>query len=173
MVFLEYINLEKIRKALLYLLCVLVTLWLQTTIFSRLAPMGVKPFFVPVIAVAIGLWEGGVWGFVLGLITGLQCDMAYSESTVVYLILFSAFGFFSGVLGKFFLNRRFPGFVIVSAAALILTVGCQIVPFWVFRSVNLRYLFPVALMQVLWSLPFCIPAYFAVKYIALSDQTEE
>ncbi|MBQ9411523.1 MAG: hypothetical protein IJU29_00300 [Oscillospiraceae bacterium] len=171
MVFLEYINLEKIRKALLYLLCDLVAIWLQTTVFAVLAPLGVKPFFVPVIAVAVGLWEGGVWGGVLGLIAGLQTDMAYSESTVLYMVLFTAYGFAAGILGKYYLNRRFPGYVVISAAALVITAVCQIIPFWIFRSINLFYLLPVMGLQILWSLPFCLPAYFSVKAIALSDQS--
>lgn len=170
MMLLDLINLKKIRRALLYLLCMTVTLWLQTAVFSRVAPFGVKPFFVPVIAVAVGLWEGGVWGGVMGLVTGFHCDMAYGESSVTYLVLFAAFGFGAGLLGEFFINRRFVAFLLLSLAALAVTAVCQIFPLWAFRGVPLGTLFPVAVPQVLISLPFAVPAYFAVKAIAREKQ---
>ena len=166
MIFLDLINLEKIRKAILYLFCIAVTLWLQTSVFSRIAPLGVKPMFAPVIVVAIGLWEGGVWGGVLGLVTGLYCDMAYAGSTALFLVLFAAFGFFAGVLADFLINRRFVSYLIVTAAALLLTAAFQILPLWIFRGTALAVLAPVAGLQAAWSLPFAVPAYLAAKAIS-------
>ena len=169
MAFLEWFDLGKIRKIILYLFLILGSLWLQTGFFSRIAPLGVKPFFLPVVAVAIGLWEGGVWGGILGLLTGLLCDLNLIESTVTYLILFAVFGFAAGLLGQFFINRRFFAAMLLSAAALIISIVCQIVPLWIFRSVSLWSLLPVILLQFLWSVPFAIPIYFAAKKISQSD----
>lgn len=166
MIFLDLIDLDKIRKAILYLLCIAVTLWLQTAVFSRIAVLGVKPMFVPVIVVAIGLWEGGVWGAVLGLVTGVFCDMAYTGVTALFLVLFAAYGFFSGVLAIYFINRRFVAYLILAAAALALTAAVQIVPLWFFRGASPGGLFPVAGLQAAWSLPFAVPAYFAAKAIS-------
>ena len=164
--FLDLINLDKIRRAVLYLLSIIIALWLQTMVFSRIAPLGVKPFFLPVVVVAIGLWESGVWGAVLGLLTGLYTDMAMVESTVTFLILFSFFGFASGVLGEFVINRRFVSYMILTALALLVTAACQIVPLWIFRGAAPEALLPVALLQSAWGLPFAVPAYFAAKAVS-------
>ena len=164
--FLDLINLDKIRRAVLYLLCVIISLWLQTMVFSRVAPLGVKPFFLPVVIVAIGLWESGVWGAVLGLLTGIYTDMVMAESTVTFLVLFSFYGFASGVLGEFVINRRFVSYMILAALALLFTAACQIVPLWIFRGTALEILLPVALLQAAWGFPLAVPAYFAAKAIS-------
>ena len=164
--FLDLINIQKVRRAILYLLVIALTVWMQFSLLPDLRILGVKPFFAPVVAVAIGLWEGGVWGGVLGLLTGLSCDLALNESTVTFLILFAAFGFFAGVLGSYVINRRFFSFLLLSAAALLLTALVQAAPFWLFRGVSLDALLPIALLQTLWSVPFAVPAYYLCKKIS-------
>jgi hypothetical protein len=39
-------------------------------VFSKIAFLGVKAMFIPVTIVAIGMFEGGVWGGAFGLCTG-------------------------------------------------------------------------------------------------------
>lgn len=164
--FLDLINIKKVRKAILYLLAIGVTMWLQTMLLSRLSILGVKPFFVPALVTAIGLWEGGVWGCLLGLVTGLSCDLAMNESVVTFLVLFSVYGFAAGVLADHVINRRFVSYLLLAALALLLTALVQIVPHWIFRGVSLGVLMPIALLQALWSLPFAVPAYFVCKKIS-------
>ena len=53
---LELINIRKVRKALLYLLGIILALWLQTMVFSRLTLFGTKPMFIPALVVAIGMF---------------------------------------------------------------------------------------------------------------------
>lgn len=166
----ELINLRKIRKALLYIFCIIIALWLQSMIFSRVMPLEVKSLFLPVLVVAIGLFEGGVWGGVLGLFAGLCCDSSISDSKVLFLILFSAFGFLSGLLADFFITRRFLSYLVLSAFALFITAFCQAIPLWIFHGTDPNSLFSVALLQTLWSLPFCVPAFFLTKTIAGHQQ---
>ncbi|MGN1001302.1 MAG: hypothetical protein ACI4PC_00900 [Oscillospiraceae bacterium] len=170
MAFLDLIDLKKIRRALLYVLCVIVTLGLQDAFFSRVELLGVRALFVPVIVVAIGLFEGGVWGCVFGLVTGYFCDMSFSANTALFLVLFAVFGFLAGFLAEFLVNRRFLSYAILSALALFITPMCQIVPLWIFNGTPLSQLMPTVCLQALWSLPFMIPAYFAVKAIAAREK---
>lgn len=163
---LDLINLEKIRRAVLYIICIAISLWLQMMVFSRVTILGVKPFFLPVVVIAIGLWEGGVWGGALGLATGLYADLAMAESTVTFLVLFAFFGFFSGVLGEFVINRRFVSYMILAALSLLFAAACQIVPLWIFKGAALGGLLPVALLQSAWGYPLAVPAYFAAKAIS-------
>ena len=169
MIFLDLIDLAKIRRAILYLFLIVGALWLQLGFFSRIAPLGVRPFFLPAVAVAIGLWEGGVWGAAFGMLTGFLCDQVMIESTVTYLILFSLLGFAAGVLGQFFINRRFLACFLASAAALAIFAGVEVVPVWIFKGAALGDVLPVAELQILWSLPFIIPCYFGAKAIARSN----
>lgn len=170
MAFLDLINLKKIRRAVLYAVCVILTLGLQNMIFSRVEILGVRTMFVPVIVVAIGLFEGGVWGAVFGLVTGYFCDMSFSANTVLFLVLFAAFGFFSGLLADYLVNRRLYSYVIIAAAALFICPMCQIFPLWIYRGTPLGSLMPTVCLQALWSLPFSVPAYFAVRAIASRDK---
>lgn len=171
MALLELINMRKVRKALLYLLCIVVALWFQTMIFSRAMLFGVKVMYAPALAVAIGMFEGGVWGGMLGLAAGAYCDMCYSDSTVLFLVLFSALGFLSGLLTEFFINRRFVSYLILSALALVLTAFCQITPLWIFQGAALRPLAVTALLQSALSLPFAIVIYFIIKAVAGKERS--
>ena len=163
---LELINLRKARKAILYLLCIVVTLWLQTMVFSRLVLLGAKPFFVPALIVAIGMFEGGVWGGMLGLAAGLGCLWSMAGSPVLFLVLLPAFGFLSGLLADFLINRRFLAYLLLAALALLVTALLQALPLWVFRGAAPRPLMTVALLQALWALPLAVPAYFVTKLLA-------
>ena len=172
MAILELINLRKARKAILYLVLILVTLWLQTMVFSRLTFWGVKPFFLPALIVAIGLFEGGVWGGMLGLAAGFGCMLSLAGSPVLFLVLLPAFGFLSGMLADFLINRRFYSYLLLAAVALLLTAALQAAPLWIFRGAEPRPLFTVAGLQALWSLPFAVPSYFVARALA-GHQREE
>ena len=162
----ELINLRKARKAILYMLCIVVALWLQTMVFSRLVLLGAKPFFVPALVVAIGLWEGGVWGGTLGLFAGIGCALSLAGSPVLLLVLLPVFGFLSGLLADFLINRRFVAYLLLAALALLITALLQALPLWVFRGTSLKPLAVTALLQALWALPLAVPAYFLTKLLA-------
>jgi hypothetical protein len=166
MAILELINLRKARKAILYLVLIVIALWLQTMVFSRLMLLGVKPFFLPALIVAIGLFEGGVWGGMLGLAAGLGCLLSMAGSPVLFLVLLPVFGFLSGMLAEFLINRRFYSYLLLAAVALLLTAVLQAAPLWIFRGADPKPLFTVAALQALWSVPFTVPSYFAAKGLA-------
>lgn len=168
MIFLDLINFQKLRRVILYCFCILVAFWLQFAVFSRIAlPGNVKPLFIPVLVAAIGLWEGGVWGGLFGLAVGAYCDGNFTGGgAATLLLLFTALGFFSGVLADYVINRRFVAFLLLSLCALSLCALCQIFPLWVFHGAPPAELLPVAGLQTLWSWPFAAPAYFAVRAVA-------
>ena len=166
MALLDLINWKAVRKAVIYLICIVLAAWLQTMVLSRLRIFGAAPFFLPALAVAIGLWEGGVWGAALGMAAGFYCDLCFTDTTVLFLILFTAFGFTAGLLTEFLINRRFVAYLLLAAAALLITAFCQAVPLWIFRGAAPGPLFTIALLQALWSLPLAVLVYFIVKPIA-------
>ena len=76
MIIYDLIDLKKIRRALLYIACLVVMLYIQETLLSRISPLGVRAMPVPAFIAAIGLFEGGLWGGLFGVLAGLMCDMS-------------------------------------------------------------------------------------------------
>ncbi len=172
MEFLELLNMKKIRKAAVYLVCVIVTMSVQNMLLGRLSFWGVHALIMPALVVAIGIFEGGVWGAAFGLVTGWLCDMTSLDSTATYMVLYAILGFGGGFLTEFLINRRFFSYMLLALAAGLITGACQIVPLWIFRSTPLISLLPTMLLQNLWSLPFAAGIYFAVKAIAVKRKEE-
>ena len=154
------INFKKInlRRVLLYLLFLFVTLVLQDMVLTHVRPLGVCPFILPAAVVAVGMFEGSVWGAVFALAMGIFADMAYIETTVGFTLLFPALAFGAGFVAQFFINRRFFGYLAAAAAALLISALMQAL--WVAVSDSWSTaLLSTALLQTLWSLPLAAPLY--------------
>ena len=91
------------------LLCLLA----QDSIFASLPLFGVNMFFLPAAAVAIGMFEDGVWGAAFGLVLGFLADISYNN-TALFVALFPALGFFAGVLSRWYVNRRLFAYMLLS-----------------------------------------------------------
>ena len=125
--------------------------------------------FVPCVVLAVGLFSGNVWGAVFGMITGLLCDFAYTESSVLFTILLTIIGFATGVIMESVLNKRFFSYVMTCAAALLICAVMQGFGFLFFRpGENLTVIY-VILLQTLFSLPFALPIYFLCRAISRID----
>ena len=162
----DLINPERIRRAVIYALILLSAHMLQGLVLSHATVFGVRPMFLPAVAVAIGVFEGGTWGGMFGLLSGLMLDTAFAETTVLFTVLFPIIGYCSGMLAYFFVNRKFFSYVCVSFAALLITAAAQAVRPVVFLDASAADAAFVAVMQALLSLPFAAAVYFPVKSLA-------
>lgn len=162
----DLINFDKLRRAVIYALFILVIMFFQTTLFSRIAPLGVRAMFLPVAVVSVGMFEGGVWGGVFGLFLGILGDIAYTENVVLFTVLFPALGFLSGLVAEYYVNRRFFSFFFVCVTALLITAFCQMFRLLVFAGAGLPALMRTAVLQTLWSLPFTVPLYFPCRALS-------
>ncbi len=147
------------RRVLLYALYLFLALVLQTMVLTYIRPLGVCPFVLPAAAVAVGMFEGGTWGAVFGLVLGIFTDMVFVESTVTFTLLFPALAFATGFVSQFFINRRFPGFMLAAAAALLITALVQMLKVWA-SDAGSPVMLGTVLLQTLWSLPPAALAYF-------------
>jgi cell shape-determining protein MreD len=163
--FLDLIDLNKLRRGVLYALFLLAVLAVQNLVLSHVSILGVRPMILPVAVAAVGLFEGGVWGGAFGLCAGLLTDMSF-ETTVLFTILFTVLGFLTGMLAQFVLNRRFFSYLFVSLAALLITALGQMFQLLAFQGADLIRLLLTAGLQTLWSLPLCIPVYFPCRAMA-------
>ncbi|MCR5664077.1 MAG: hypothetical protein K6G17_04250 [Oscillospiraceae bacterium] len=141
-----------LRRVLLYALYLFLTLVFQNMVLTQIRPLGVCPFVLPAAVVAAGMFEGGVWGAVFGLVMGVYADMAFIESTVGFTLLFPALAFAAGFVTHFFLNRRFFGYMVTAAVALLVTAALQMLRVLLAEGWDASMLSTV-LLQTLWSLP--------------------
>ena len=172
MIIYEFIDLKKIRRAVLYIACMVVMLTLQEAVLSRISPLGVRAMPMPALVTAVGLFEGGLWGGVFGVFAGLFCDMAGSSTTVLLTITFAVLGFLAGLVCQMLINRRFYSYMIAALAAQLLAALCQGLPVWIYHGASVLALLRTAALQSLWSLPFAVPSYFACRAIAGSRLKE-
>lgn len=148
-----------LRRVLLYLLYLFLTLVLQNMVLTHIRPLGVCPFILPAAVVAVGMFEGSGWGAVFGLAMGLYADMAFVETTVGFALLLPVLAFGAGFVAQFFINRRFVGYMVVAAGALLITSLMQML--WVLVSDSWSgAMLSTALLQTLWSLPLAALLYF-------------
>ena len=168
---LDLIDIEKVRRAIIYLGLILAAVIVQDVILSRLPLMGVRVMVLPVAVVAVGFFEGGVWGAVYGLILGILGDMSFSVSSITFTVLFPLMGFASGVLAAFFVNKRFFSFFFICFFMLLVTAFCQLFRFLVFTDTNTVPLLVTGGLQTLWALPFTPLFYYPCRSISRLDLT--
>ena len=160
----DLIDREKIRRVLLYLLYIVVAQFFQDTLFSSLSIFGVNMFFMPAAAVAIGAFEGGIWGAAFGLIAGFLADISFGN-TALFVALFPCIGFAAGALSRYLVNRRFFAYMCLALLALALTAAFQFLGL-ALEGQSLPALAWVGLWQAVFSLPLAALLYFPCKAIA-------
>ena len=162
----DLIDLSKLRRAIMYALLLAVLFIVQDLILSHITVFGVRAMLIPAAVVAVGLFDGGLWGGFVGLAAGYFCDMGYAEHVVLFAVLFACIGFSSGVLGKFLFHKGFLSYVVLCAVALAVVTFCQMFRFLFFTDTNTAAVWRTGLIQLLWSLPWAVPIYFPCKSIA-------
>ena len=166
---LDFINIEKVRRAIVYFGVMLAVLFIQNDVLGHIQLFGVHALIAPIAVVAVGFFEGGVWGGVFGLFLGLFSDMYFNDTSVLLTAVLPIIGFFSGALVMDFVNKRFFSFFFVCFAALLLTALCQMFRFVALADANI---FPVLLtagLQTLWSLPFTFAIYYPCRKLSGVD----
>ena len=154
----SHINVKRLLQYALYMFLALIT---QNMLLTQLRPLGVCPMVLPAAAVAVGMFEGASFGSVFSLLMGIFVDMAFKENTVMFTILFPTLSFAAGFVAQFFINRRFfaymgaaiLGFFVTAAVQMLATVALD-------EGLWSPVMFRTLLLQVLWSIPFAVPAYY-------------
>lgn len=162
----DLIDFSKLRRAIIYALLFIVLFILQDLLVAHIRILGVRAMLVPAAVVAVGLFDGGVWGGFVGLAAGVFCDMGYAEHTVLFTVLFTVGGFFSGVLGKYLLHKGFVSYITLAAVVMAVITLCQMFPFLFFSDTDVRAVWRTGLIQFLWSTVWAVPIYFPCRSIA-------
>ena len=154
---------KKVRMVIKYAVYMLLVMLLQSVLFSRISILGVKGFIIPAAAVAAGIYLGGVRGAVFGIFLGLFTDMAFSETTVLFTLLFPLIGFGAGFASEFYINKSFPAFMILGTAAILLCGAAQLILALIGGGTELLLGLLTVLLQTLWSIPPVMLLYLPFK----------
>ncbi len=149
---LEIFEWKKVRVILQYAVYMLLVMLLQSLLFSRISIFGAKGFIIPAAAVAAGLYLGGVRGAVFGIFLGLFTDMAFSETTVLFTLMFPIIGFGAGFASEFYINKSFPAFMIFGIAAIFLCGVIQMLHAMLVGTTELGPAIVTVLLQTLLSI---------------------
>lgn len=155
----EIIEKINFKRILQYWLFMFLALIVQNMLFTKLRPFGVCPLVLPAVAVAVGMFEGAVWGAVFSLIMGYFADMAFIENTITFTVLFPALSFATGFVAQFFINRRFFAYMGATFIALLVTGVVQMLKTSAMDAFAGSMIITV-ILQTLWSLPPAALAYF-------------
>ena len=166
---LDLIDLSKLRRAVIYGLLLVVLFTVQDLIAARITLFGVKPMLVPAAVVAVGLFDGGLWGGFVGLAAGYFTDMGYPEHLFMFTVLLAAAGFFSGALGKYMLHKGFVSYITLTVLVMAVIAFCQMFRFLFLVDTNAWTVWRTGLLQLGWSVLWAVPVYFPCRSVADHD----
>ncbi len=154
---------KKVRMVLRCAVYMLLVMLLQSVLFSRISILGAKGFIIPAAAVAVGIYLGGVRGAVFGIFLGLFTDMAFSETTVLFTLLFPLIGFGAGFASEFYINKSFFAFMIFSTAAILLCGAVQLIHAMLGGTTELLPGLLTVLLQTVLSVPPVMLLYLPLR----------
>ena len=129
-------------KALLYTLCILILLLLQSTLLNYAKIYDVKPNLLIIFVICIALLRGNVEGGVVGFFAGLSLDMLFGK----YIGFYALLGLYLGItVGS--VNRRLyrENFIVVILFTFVGTIVYEALVYILssFMNGNMDLLFPM------------------------------
>ena len=166
--FFDLLNIDKIRRAILYAFLLAALYIFQTFYLAQFRPFGVAAIIAPAAIVVISMFEGGIWGAAFGLIAGFFGDLGYSENLVLFTVLFPVLGLTAGLMADHVVNKSFLAFLFLDILMLVTLSFVQMFNPLIDGG-SFDAVFQIALLQILWSVPFTLPVYFIGRELALHN----
>ncbi len=151
-------------KALILAPYLIILYLLQSTVFTRVELLGVKPLILPVAAAGIAFFCGRVEGGVFGLFAGILTDLSYNQLTVQFTLLLTLLGILVGLLADTVLVQGFPSCLLSCALVLVIISAYQVLSLVVLDGAPIALSAAVGLRQTLYSLIFSLPAYWFARF---------
>lgn len=139
------------------------------TIFNYyvLGPLPISlPRLLPMAAVAVGTLENPKFGAGFGLASGLLMA-TIGHDTLLCIPILSAVGWLCGLLTRHVLRRDLVGHLICAVFVAVLWELAQVVSLAVFRNAPLSLVLRVAGPELLWTLLFSFPVYWAARFCCI------
>lgn len=146
----------------------LLALWLTAMVNYYILPaLPVPlPLLLPVLAVAGGTLEGAPFGALYGLLCGAALS-GLGGGHAVYIAVLSAFGWVAGLIAQYVLRRDVWGHLICSVAMLVLWEGWEVGVRLLRRVAPPEILLRVAVPELVCSLIFILPVYWAGRFCCI------
>lgn len=151
-------------KALILAPYLVILYILQSTLFTHIELLGVKPLLLPVAAAGISLFCGRVEGGVFGLFAGILMDLSYNQLTVQFTLLLTFLGVLLGLLSDTVLVQGFPSFLLSCVLELALISVYQALYAAVLQGAPMVAAAGVGVRQTLYSLLFSLPVYYFSRF---------
>ncbi len=152
-------------KVLVFLPYLILLFLLQSTVFTRVTVLGMKPLILPIAVVGMSLFKGRITGGVFGLFSGMLMDLAYNQPTVEFTLILTITGIFFGVLSETVLVQGFPSFLLCSALQLVICSACEVLVLSVLAGAPVAALLGTAVSQCLGSIIFAVPFYYVSRFL--------
>ncbi len=162
---LDLIDIEKVKRAVLYSVVMVAVLTFQEIIISRFPLFGVLAFIVPIFPIAIGVIEGAMWGISFGLACGLFTDAMLADTVTLFTMLCPVVAFLGAMADKFLISPKVTSFLFIGTLGLIFVAFFQSLRMFLLFEAGVAALFRVSGLQVLYSIPYVIPIYLICKKI--------
>lgn len=153
------------KKTLQLALLLVILYILQAFVFSRVIIWGTKPLIIPVAAVGIGFFGGGVKGGVFGLFCGLLCDTAF-DSMPLFTFLLPLLGLASGMISKYYLIPGLVSYLLCILGGLLVISVFQMFSLVAFKNASLASVASTVLFQSLYSLIFAFLLYRPTRFFS-------
>ena len=146
----------------------LLTLWLAAMVnYYVLPPLPVPlPLLLPVLAVAGGTLEGAPFGALYGMACGAVLS-GLGGGHALCIASLSAFGWIAGLITQYVLRRDVWGHLICSVATLVLWEGWEVGVRALRGVAPPEVLFRVAAQELICSLIFVLPVYWAGRFCCI------
>ena len=142
----------------------------QGLIFPYLRLAGLAPLLLPIVSTGVAVYEGRFAGGVMGLFSGIFCDVSFNEPTMVFTVLLTLMGLLVGTLADTVITRGFATYFLCCVGVLIVSAFVQMFPIVFFEGVLPQQLFGTALWQTAYSLVFSLPIWFFVRALGKRAQ---
>jgi hypothetical protein len=158
------IDKSKIKNFLRLTLFLFVLYILQAFVFPRVVLWNAKPLILPIAAIGVGYFGGGIRGGVFGLFCGLLCDASF-DSTPLFTFLLPLLGLAAGMASQYYLIPGPLSYVLCSVGGLLVISIFQMFSFVVFKNTKIAAAAETALYQSLYSLIFALLLYWPERLL--------
>lgn len=119
-----------IKRKIASIICIVLALLLQTTIFRKLALSDVVPNLLLVVTVTYGYLRGRTSGLLIGFLCGLLLDCAYGSVIGLYAFIMMSIGFVIGFCQKvYFRNSLVLPLVLITSSDFIYSIYLYVTEF--------------------------------------------
>lgn len=153
-------------KALILAPYILLLYILQSTVFTHITLLGVKPLLLPLAAAGMALFLGSYGGGLFGLFAGILMDLACNQLTVEFTLLLTLTGLLIGLLSDTVLVQGFPSFLVCAAMQLLICSAFQVLAPVILRGAPVALTAGIAVDQCVYTLVFALPIYYISRFLS-------